>query len=182
MHPLPHPLVDRYLEDLGQAMAGAGLPDTERSDIEREIASHFAEALRRGEPLEGTLRRLGPAPELAAAYGVELLLRPRQRGSSFTWRAWVTVATRWFAALLIAVLGLVGAAVALFGVAGLLAALIAPLLPLEPTLRAGWPQVAVGVASLFVATFGALLLRLSLFTARLWRGVRAKVAPSQETS
>jgi hypothetical protein len=177
-----HPIASRYLEELRGALAAARIATPEAADIEREIASHLAEAAARGESLDAVLRRLGSPRELAAAYGVELLFQPRPGARGSLARRAVAAGTRAVAALLLAVLGLTGATLAAAGALGAVAALVAPLLPLEPTLRAGPPQAVALVVALAVTAIGALLLRLFLFSLRLWRRPRPAAPSTPETT
>ena len=75
-----HPLVDRYLQKLGQALADMTPPD--RADVVQEIRQHIADATAAGRPLEAVLTALGSADALGRAYQVELLLHPKKAGAS----------------------------------------------------------------------------------------------------
>jgi uncharacterized membrane protein len=77
-----HPVVERYLARLSDGLSDLALDD--RQGVMQDIRSHLAEAVVAGTSLEAALESLGPADALARAYGVELLLNPRQRGG---WRS-----------------------------------------------------------------------------------------------
>ena len=174
-----NPLVQRYLDQLAAALAGRGVSPEEQAGIRADIESHVAEATSRGERLADVLERLGSADRLAGAYAVEELLRPRwargadrRRVQALAGRV-VACVTATTAALLGVLLGLAGAALALAGVLGALAAIVAPLVPLDPTLRAGWPQLVVVLLSLALAAAGVAILRLARWNLGvLRRGLR----------
>jgi F-type H+/Na+-transporting ATPase subunit beta len=65
--------VQRYLAELQRHLAR--LPDAERDDAVREIASHITDARAAGTPLMVILARLGEAYALARAYEADYLLR-----------------------------------------------------------------------------------------------------------
>jgi uncharacterized membrane protein len=187
--PQINPLVQRYLDQLTAALAGRGVSPEEQAGIRADIESHVAEATSRGERLADVLERLGSADRLAGAYAVEELLRPRwargadRRRVQAVAGSVVAVVTATTAALLGVLLGLAGAALALGGVVGALAAIAAPLLPLDPTLRAGWPQLVVVLVSLALAAAGVAILRLARWNLGVLRnrGLRMKHLQTTET-
>ena len=161
----PDPLVRRYLDQLTAALDDLGVGVDEQAAIRADIESHVAESLERGGRLAEVLERLGPAGRLARAFRAEALLRPAwsRRGPAVraVTGAVVAGATTSAAALVGLALTAVGGALALGGALGLLAGLVAPWLPLDPTLRAGWPQLVVALASLAATACGIAVLRLA---------------------
>jgi uncharacterized membrane protein len=171
-----NPLVERYLDHLASALSAAGVGGEEREAILREIASHAAEALLRGERLAQVLERLGSPAQLAEAYAAEAYLRPAAgpavgwRGRVRQWaRPWLTRITRPLALLTALLLSAVGAWLGLVGFAGTLLSLVGPWLPFDPTLRAGWPQLVLLVLSLASAAAAFALLRLARWNLALFR-------------
>jgi len=77
-----NPLVERYLARFRDGLKGAR--SDEREEFVREIESHIAEGVARGEQAGAVLYRLGPAERLAKAYRAELTLR--SRGGIWVWR------------------------------------------------------------------------------------------------
>ena len=71
----PHPVVERYLTRLTGHLSG--LSPADRDEIVRDIRSHVAESVAAGRSLDQAIQALGPADELARAYGVEFLVNPR---------------------------------------------------------------------------------------------------------
>ena len=163
----PNPLVERYLDQLASALAGRGVSPEEQAGIRGDIESHVAEATSRGERLADVLERLGPAERLAGAYASEELFHPRwaRHPGAPPLRLWagraVALATVSVAALLGLLLAVTGAVLTVVGALGALAGLVGPVLPLDPTLRAGWPQLVVVVLSLALAAAGIAVLRLA---------------------
>lgn len=165
---LEDPLVRRYLDQLRKALESMPLSKEERSEILLEIESHIAEARRSGLPLARVLESLGPSDELAEAYGVELLLRPKPVRSSVRWISQFLMVLSTL--VLTAVLGATGAGLFLGGLAGALFAVVGPFLPaewLDPTLRVGLPQIVVFVVSLLLAGVGFFLIRILRLNLRL---------------
>jgi len=177
MTPDTNPLVRRYLEQLDAALRRVAIRDEERADILGEIESHLAEATGSGVPLADAIEKLGPAADLADTYAVELMLNPRPartgstyaRASRLVTRAGIAAA----AALLTFVMGTLGAALALAGAATVLFGAIAPFVPrdwLDPTLRAGLPQVVVIGVGLVLLVLGVISVRLVLVNVRVLAG------------
>lgn len=165
---LEDPLVRRYLDQLRKALAALPLSDEERPEILLEIESHIAEARQSGLALARILESLGPADELAEAYGMELLLRPRQARPVVRWISRIVTALT--TVVLTAVLGATGLGLLLGGLAGIVFAIVGPFLPsgwLDPTLRAGLPQLVVLVVSLAMAGVGFLSIRILRLNLRL---------------
>jgi hypothetical protein len=178
--PQTHPLVQRYLDQLTAALARRRVDPLEQAGIRADIESHVAEATSRGERLAEVLERLGPAERLAGAYAVEELLRPRwtrEAGASalrmWAGRAMAAVTTAAAAAVGL-LLALGGIGLAAVGALGALAALVAPALPLDPTLRAGWPQLVVVLVSLALAAVGIAALRLARWNLGVLRDPRLR--------
>jgi len=172
-----NPLTVRYLEQLAAALERTLMPQDERDAISREMESHLAEAVSSGARLTDVLERLGSAEDLARAYAVELALNPRPVHQASPWRQVLAVATRTSATLaaglLVVVMGAVGVAFAVGGVAALLVGLIAPFLPvdwMDPTLRAGLPQLVVVLAGLALLAVGILSIRIVRLNARFLFG------------
>lgn len=161
----PDPLVERYLSQLTAALHACGVAPEEQAGIRADIESHVAESTSRGGRLADVLERLGPADRLARAYRAESLLRPAWGRHGQPLRAWtgrlVGGATAAAAALLALLLGAVGGALTLAGAMAALVGTVAPWLPIDPTLRAGWPQVVVVLLSIAVAAAGVAVLRLA---------------------
>ncbi len=185
MTPDTNPLVRRYLEQLDAELGRVAMRDEERADILGEIESHLAESAGSGVPLADAIERLGPAADLADTYAVELMLNPRpgrttdtplRRAGHLAGRAGVAAA----AALLAIVMGTLGATLALAGAAAVLFGAIAPFIPrdwLDPTLRAGLPQVVVIAAGLVLLVLGFLSVRLVLINVRVLAGALRRRLP-----
>lgn len=165
---LEDPLVRRYVDQLRKALEAMPLSEEERPEILLEIESHIAEARQSGLPLARVLENLGPADQLAEAYGMELLLRPKPVRPAVRWISrFLTVLTT---LVLGVVLGTVGFGLLLGGLLGSLFAVVGPFLPaewLDPTLRAGLPQIVVLIVSLILIGVGFLSLRILRLNLRL---------------
>ncbi|HVS62419.1 MAG TPA: hypothetical protein VMT85_02830 [Thermoanaerobaculia bacterium] len=178
------PLLDRYLDRLREVLELWDASPSARAEILGEIASHVAEARREGRSLAQVLRGLGPADELAEAYGVALLV-DRGRGATGSRRARVLrAAGRWLQSLatsvMLALLLIASFALCALGALGSAAALVLPALPpevLEPTLRAGAPQGVVLAASLLTLALGVQSFRWLRINVRLARTVRWRRRP-----
>ena len=173
-----NPLVRRYLDELAAALGRTPLPLAEQAAIVGEIESHVAEAIVSGVPLADVLERLGGAEELARAYGVESFLNPRpERTATRFGRSLahtLRLATRSAAVVTVGLLALCGAVLLAVGGLGAIASLVAPLLPLDPNLRAGLPQLVLFGLSFLVAALGVGLLRLVSWNLGLLRGPSTK--------
>ncbi len=182
------PVTQAYLESL-RAELSAHVAPGEISTIVLEIDNHIAEATRQGSSSAAAIRSLGSPGELAEAYGVALTFEPSPGQGRGRWRATLRgvaatarLAAYWLLQLLGSTLAL---ALALSGTAAVFAALLLPLVPprlLDPTLRAGLPQLVVltvGVACLALAVQIARWLRLY---ARLSRRRPPTGAPEQGPS
>ena len=172
-----NPLTVRYLEQLTAALRRTLMPEEERDVICREIESHLAEAVSSGARLTDVLERLGPAEDLARAYAVELALNPRPGPEGSFWRQALAVATRasatFASGLLVTIMGAVGVTFAATGVVAVLAGLVAPFIPadwLDPTLRAGLPQVVVLLVGLGLLAVGMVSIRIVRLNARFLFG------------
>jgi F-type H+-transporting ATPase subunit beta len=78
-----HAASQRYLDELRRQLTR--LPQAERDDAVKEIASHIADARAAGMPLAAILARLGDAPSLARAYEADYLLhQPLPAGPELT--------------------------------------------------------------------------------------------------
>lgn len=172
------PLVVRYLDELREGLHGVA--DAERREMVGEIESHIAEATGAGKSLADVLQALGPAAALARAYRVELLVNPR----THRWNP----LTRWFALVGVAatasvpslvvvpVLGAVGVACSVSGVAVFLAALVSPWAPPDWFGHDFKPGLALALG-LPVAALGAVSLALLwLYVRLLIRAARAVLA------
>lgn len=71
-------LVQQYLAMLRQQLRA--LPEVERADAVREIASHFVESRAAGKPLPAVLARLGEPRVLAQAYLADYYLQEESAG------------------------------------------------------------------------------------------------------
>ena len=174
------PLFDRYLERLREVLELWDAPPAAVAEILGEIGSHVAEARREGRVLSEILRGLGPPDELAEAYGAALLL-DRARGSRSHRARILRAAGGWLQTVttsaLLALLLIASVALCALGALGSAAALVLPALPaelLEPTLRAGAPQVvvlAISALTLILGAQGFRWLRVNVRLARtvLWR-------------
>lgn len=78
---LNNPVAERYLQTLESSLSA--MPPAERAEVVAEIRNHIDDATAAGKPLDEILQRLGSAQALAKSYQVELLLNPRQPGSSW---------------------------------------------------------------------------------------------------
>ncbi len=172
-----NPLTQRYLGQLGAALERTPVREDERQEILGEIDSHLAEAMRSGVPLPDALEALGPAEALARAYAVELALNPRPGDGTSAPRRMVRAVTRasamLAALLLVLVMGGLGMGLALAGGAGILAGIVAPFLPaawLDPTLRAGLPQIVVVLGGAVLLGVGVVSIRLVQLNARFVLG------------
>ena len=164
-----NPIVRRYLEQLDAGLDATHIHEDERREIRQDIESHLAESLRSGTALSDAITRLGPADDLAKAYCLELTLNPRQTsdGSPGRWlvAALVRAGTLLASSLLTIVMGSLSLGLLAAGVVAVLGGFIAPFLPsawLDPTLRAGLPQLVVIV-------FGVILLAVGIPFSRLAR-------------
>jgi hypothetical protein len=175
MNDLPNPLVRRYLDQLAAALAACGMEAEDREAIAREIGSHAAEAVARGERLVEVLERLGAPARLAEAYAAEAFLRPPRAAGGSSPRGWSAAAlarlTRPAALVSSVLLALAGSLLALGGSAGALLGLVGPWLPIDPTLRFGWPQLVVILTSLLLLAAGAALLRVARWNLALVRRI-----------
>jgi len=162
-----NPLVRRYLEQLDARLDEAKTHEDERREILQEIESHLAEAARSGTRLSDAITKLGPADDLARAYCLELKLNPRTMvdGSPMRWivaaltRAGALLAST----LLTIVMGSLSLGLLLGGVVAVLGGLVAPFLPsawLDPTLRAGLPQLVVIFLGVILLAVGIPSFRL----------------------
>jgi hypothetical protein len=167
-----HPLVARYLEQLEDELVRGGTLRDEIIEILADIDGHFADAQSSGLSLSSTLEGLGGVRELAGAYTVALacgvcLENSGSAGPAPTRRFWLRRATEvgrltTLAALVLAIGGL-GVALLSTGVVGALAGLVLPFIPsgfLDPTLRAGMPQLVVLAVAALSTAVGWLSLRL----------------------
>jgi uncharacterized membrane protein len=183
--PERHPLVARYVEQLEGELVRSGIPREEIIEIVADIDGHFADAQSVGRSLSSTLERLGAVRELAHAYTVALAVGVGLEGGGSagrprTGRDWLRRATEVgrlaTLASLTLVIGGLGVALLLTGVVGALAALVLPFVPsrlLDPTLRAGLPQLVVLAVAALSAAVGRLSLRLAKLNLRsLLLGVR----------
>lgn len=162
-----NPLVGRYLDQLAGGLDRAPIPAAERLEILGEIESHLAEAIQSGVPLGEALEKLGSADALAQAYCLELAINPRPGADRSTGQRALRAVTRaaglLSALLLVVVMGGLGLGLAVGGTLGFLAGMVAPFLPsawLEPTLRAGLPQLVVIATSIVLLAVGVFCLRL----------------------
>jgi len=165
---LEDPLVRRYLDQFRSALEALPLSEEERPEILLEIESHIAEARQSGLPLARVLENLGPADQLAEAYGMELLLRPKPVRPAVLWISRIVTALTTL--VLGTVLGALGLGLLLGGLLGALFAIVGPFLPatwLDPTLRLGLPQIVVLLVSLVLMGVGFLSLRILRFNLRL---------------
>ena len=71
------PLLERYITTLRQELQSWQVPRTEVLEIVGEIESHVSDGNRAGRSTADVLKSLGPAEELAEAYGAALRLDPR---------------------------------------------------------------------------------------------------------
>jgi uncharacterized membrane protein len=69
-----HPVVERYMARLEQAISG--LDAENRREVLQEIRNHIAEAMAAGKRLDVILESLGPADALGRGYAIELLMHP----------------------------------------------------------------------------------------------------------
>ena len=173
----PNPLTERYLEQLAAALERTRMPAGESDAIRREIESHLAEAVSSGATLTEMLERLGSAEDLARAYAVELALNPRPKPEASSWQRLLAVALRGAATvasgLLVAVMGAVAVSFAASGVVAVLIGLIAPFLPsdwMDPTLRAGLPQLVVVLMGFGLLAVGVVSIRIVRLNARFLFG------------
>lgn len=162
-----NPLIRRYLDQLDAGLVDANIHADERRDIRQDIDGHLTEALRSGTSLADAITRLGPADELARAYGLELTLNPRGGGDRSPARRLVAALTRTgtlLASVLLAiVMGSLGLGLLVGGFVAIVGGLVAPFLPptwLDPTLRPGLPQLVVAALGVMLLAMGIPLLRL----------------------
>lgn len=166
----PDPVVVRYVHQLAQVLRGCGLPEDECREIGREIESHVTETVSAGVSVAQALARLGPPQELARSYALELLLPAKARGPR-VWRQAATIASTAVAYLAALLLVLLGGSLAIVGAGGIVGSALGPWLPTEPALRAGLPQLVLGLVSAVALGGGLLLLR---FVRVAWRVARAR--------
>ena len=86
---LRHPVVERYLSHLEQAISG--LDSEDRREVLQEIRNHIAEAMAAGKRLDAILESLGPADALGRSYAIELLLHPQSNHRQNVVQRWFTV-------------------------------------------------------------------------------------------
>ena len=162
-----NPLVRRYLDQLGVRLDEANTHEDERREILQDIESHLAEATRSGTALSDAITKLGPADDLAKAYCLELKLNPRSQADGSALRWIVAALTRAGAllasTLLTIVMGSLSLGLLLGGAVAVLGGIVAPFLPsawLDPTLRAGLPQVVVIILGVILLAVGVPSFRL----------------------
>ncbi len=162
-----NPLVRRYLEQLDAGLDETHIHEDERQEILNDIESHLAEAMRSGRALSDAITKLGPADDLAKSYCLELTLNPRHLADGSPGRRIVAALTRAGAllasTLLTIVMGSLSLGLLLGGFIAVLGGLIAPFLPsdwLDPTLRAGLPQLVVIVLGVILMAVGIPSFRL----------------------
>lgn len=156
------------------------------AEIVSEIESHIAEGRRENRDLADILSGLGPVDQLAEAYGLALVLgRSDKSEMSKSQRFRSSVGNNlWLASLLLmfSIMGVIGAAMLIAGVGGAAASLILPFLSvevLEPTLRAGIPQLVLFVLSILAGILGWQCLRWLRVNVRMartamWRNRKMK--------
>jgi uncharacterized membrane protein len=186
-----HAQIDRYMARFEAALRRHRAP--EPAEIAADLRGHVGEAIQYGKSPESVLASLGPADALARAYALELLAEPpadRPAGVAgrvglFVRRAVlilaVLAASGFVTMIVTVVLGMVGLAVALTGVAFLvigaveLVGLHIPgthLGPIPPLAAIGLAPVAlaVGLAMLWALwRYARLLARLLIATLPLGR-------------
>lgn len=176
---LEDPPFRRYLDQLRIALEATSISVKERREILLEIESHIAEARKSGAPLADILEKLGPAEELARAYAVELLLHS-PGGRSPAVRGILQILAVLTTLTLAIVLGGTGLALLLCGVVGAVVAIVGPFVPpewMDPTLRAGLPQLVVLLVSLALGGVGFLLIRILFLNLRLLIAAIRKALP-----
>jgi len=133
-HGQQHEMAQRYLAELRRHLRA--LPETERDDASREIASHLAESQTAGQPVSAVLGRLGEPAELARSYLADYYLRSAPRGR---WdalrregaRLGLTLGAGVASVILVPFLGMAAVTLAL-------AAVLSPLLGVVRTFGASW--------------------------------------------
>ena len=163
-----NPIVRRYLDQLDAGFDETQIHEDERREIRQEIESHLIESLRAGTALSDAITRLGPAADLAKAYCLELTLNPRQSAvaSPGQWivAALVRAGALLASTLLTIVMGSLSLGLLVAGVVAVLGGIVAPFLPsswLDPTLRAGLPQLVVIVLGVILLAVGIPFSRLA---------------------
>lgn len=175
-----NPIVNQYLASLEAGLAG--LTETDRSEVVRDIRSHISEAVSAGQPLEGVLGSLGSAESLARAYTVELLIKKpgafKAPGNRALRIAGLVLVGGVPTIVAFAVFGLVGVTFSLTGVVVFLAgkAALAEALPWWITMDAD-PRLAVILGPMMSAAGLALLGGLWLYV-RMAANVVRRVLPS----
>jgi uncharacterized membrane protein len=180
----PRSLTQRYLDELSRRLNR--LPEPERREAVREIASHVAEATANGRPTAAILAQLGSPEALARAYAGDYFLQRRAAGfigkaARLLMVAAVALGSGFATLVVVPTLALTSIG---FGVA----AVLSPVLGVLRSLGASWivigmsdgwqvplewsvpVTVAIAVVCGTVAWGAAWLLRIYLRT--LLRGVR----------
>ena len=174
-----NPIISQYMASLEAGLAG--LNETDRAEVVRDIRSHIAEAVAAGQPLERVLGSLGSAESLARAYTMELLIKKpsafKAPGNRALRIAGLVLVGGIPTIVAFAVLGVVGVTFSLTGVVLLLAgkAALTEALPWWITMDAD-PRLAVMLGPVMSAVGLALLGGLWLYV-RMATSVVRRVLP-----
>ena len=154
------PLITRYLTGFEHELGA--LAPSERAEVVAEIRQHIADATAAGKPLDEVLQSLGPVEALARAYQLELLVSPRPNAPAQPRSdRWLRIAGLLAIGslptfIIVTMLGTIGIAFTVSGIAVALAGLIDQVgaLPSWVTMDVpGWVAVAIG---LFLTVLGIL--------------------------
>ncbi len=177
-----NPIISQYMASLEAGLAG--LNETDRAEVVRDIRSHIAEAVAAGQPLERVLGSLGSAESLARAYTVELLIKKpsafKAPGNRALRIAGLVLVGGIPTIVAFAVLGVVGVTFSLTGVVLLLAgkAALTESLPWWVTMDAD-PRLAIMLGPLMSAVGLALLGGLWLYVRMATNVVRRVLPPAK---
>lgn len=182
-------LLHSYMRRLREALEIWGASPPSILEIEREIECHVAEALREQRPLTDILDGLGPVDQLAEAYGTALVLKKKSASDSSRFQRVLTSlgSKLWLlsSAVILLPLAVITVSAPIIGVIGVVSSITLPFLPphiLEPTLRAGLPQLVLLLLSLMTVALGVqsyrwLKLNIALVRTNLWRNREHDLSP-----